>query len=103
MNYLIGVFGLLVFEIFFVRMFKSNGYMIVVFGKWYVGGIVEFGFNVYGFDWFFGFLGFNIDFYFYWEVVFYFWVFDLFEDISFVECEGYMIDLIIECSIFFIE
>jgi arylsulfatase A-like enzyme len=84
-------------------MLKQSGYTTAVFGKWHVGGTVEFGPNAHGFEEFFGFLGPNIDFYTHREVVPHFRTPDLFENTKPVEREGYMTDLITERSVAFIE
>ena len=102
-NYPIGTPGLPSSETSVARMLKDNGYATAIFGKWHVGGRVEYGPNAHSFDKFFGFLGPNIDFYTHREVVPHFQTPDLFEDTDPVECEGYMTDLITERSVDFIK
>jgi len=102
-NFPIGTPGLPSSETSLAKMLGDNGYSTAIFGKWHVGGTVEFGPNVHGFDKFFGFLGPNIDFYTHRELVPHFRVPDLFEDTDPVECDGYMTDLITERSVAFIE
>lgn len=91
--------GLSPSEITIARMLKDNGYATALFGKWHLGFKPEQGPNAHGFDQFFGFLDFSIDYYSHESI-------DgqpaLYEDTELVEQDGYITDLITDRALSFI-
>ncbi|MDP6823813.1 MAG: sulfatase-like hydrolase/transferase [Dehalococcoidia bacterium] len=82
------------------RLLKDNGYATGLFGKWHLGFEPEHGPNAHGFDQFFGFLHFSIDYFSHRNQ-------DgssaLYENTELVEKDGYITDLITERAVSFIE
>ena len=82
------------------RLLKHNGYATALIGKWHLGDKPEFGPNVHGFDYFFGFRSGYIDYY---QHTGGDGKHDLFENETPSHVTGYMTDLITERSVRFIE
>lgn len=86
-------------EITMARILKNNGYATALVGKWHLGFEPRFGPNAHGFDEFFGFLDFSVDYYSHRTL-------DgkpgLYQDTTPIEKEGYVTDLITEQAISFI-
>ena len=82
------------------QLLKNNGYATGLIGKWHLGYKPEFGPNVHGFDYFFGFLSGFIDYYTHTRGD---GQSDLFENRMPVHEDGYMTDLITARAVRFIE
>ena len=82
------------------QLMKDAGYATALVGKWHLGSPPEFGPNLHGFDYFFGFKAGYVDYYTHDrgpdEM-------DLWENEQEVQVEGYMTDLVTERSVRFIE
>ena len=92
--------GLPASEMTLAKLLKQGGYATGVFGKWHLGYQPEFGPNAHGFDEFFGFLDWSVDYYTHKNID---GEPDLYENAKRVEQTGYMTDLITEHAIAFID
>lgn len=82
------------------RKLKDNNYATGLFGKWHLGYKPDQGPNAHGFDEFFGFLDFSIDYYSHTSLS---GKPSLYENTEPVEQDGYITDLISDRAISFIE
>ena len=92
--------GLSASEMTLAKLLKQGGYATGVFGKWHLGYQPEFGPNAHGFDEFFGFLDWSVDYYTHKNID---GEPDLYENAKPVEQTGYMTDLITEHAVAFID
>ena len=92
--------GLSASEMTLAKLLKQGGYATGVFGKWHLGYQSEFGPNAHGFDEFFGFLDWSVDYYTHKNID---GEPDLYENAKPVEQTGYMTDLITEHAVAFID
>ncbi len=92
--------GLSASEVTVARLLKNAGYATAVFGKWHLGFEPRFMPNAHGFDEFFGFLDWTVDYY---SHRTYTGEPGLYENTKPVEEEGYMTDLLTERAVGFID
>ena len=91
--------GLAPSETTIARMLKDNGYATAIFGKWHLGFKPEHGPNAHGFDQFFGFLDWTIDYHSHRNVN---GLPALYENTELVEQDGYLTDLLTDRAVSFI-
>lgn len=82
------------------RMLSDSGYATALFGKWHLGFVERFMPNAHGFDEFFGFLDWSIDYYSHRTPT---GLPGLYENTTPVEQEGYSTDLFTERAVSFID
>jgi arylsulfatase A-like enzyme len=82
------------------QLLKNNGYATALVGKWHLGGTPEVSPKAHGFEYFFGLIGSHIDYYHHNRGPD---QYDLWENESKIQQDGYMTDLITERSLAFIE
>ncbi|MDP6453347.1 MAG: sulfatase-like hydrolase/transferase [SAR202 cluster bacterium] len=92
--------GLSPSQITIAQMLKDNGYATAIFGKWHLGFKPEHGPNAHGFDQFFGFLDWTIDYHSHKNVGGYP---ALYENTELVEQDGYFTDLVTDHAVSFID